>query len=197
MCWSLNRQPDQHPDQHQSTSWSTLFSTLDQHLDQQSVDSRRTVNWLICTNWKLVTQLSTNCGLRCQWSHRWSVNRASIKCQLSSIERRVKLDRRRLLVLMIYFISNMIYVLKQASHFSFVIVNKVFVLLSETGYLCLQFSGPEQSHWFFSFFSTDQHMTLEHPHSTFYRVPCRVSFRLLCVGVMANQIMGLWGGGRG
>ena len=125
-----------------STSWSTSINilidtclTCDLHLDQQSVNSRRTVNWLIHTNWKLVTQLSTNCGPRCQWSHRWSVNRASIKCQLSSIEWRVTLDRRHLLVLMIHFISNIIYILKQASHFSFVIVNKVFVLLSETGYL--------------------------------------------------------------
>lgn len=38
---------------------------------------------------------------------------------------------------------------------------------------------------------------MEQPHSKFHRVPYRVSFCLLCIGVMANQILGFLGGGKG
>lgn len=51
-------------------TWSTLHWHL---LDQQSVDSQRSVNWLICNNWKLV---------QCRPTVYQDVDGVSIKCQV-------------------------------------------------------------------------------------------------------------------
>ena len=73
-----------------------------------------------------------------------------------------------------------------------------FPLLSETGYQFLQFLGIKQGHWLFSFFKC-QVETLWNNHIVNFTGYPTGSLFVYCdsIGVMANQILGFLGGGKG